>query len=713
MPGRCFWRTDVGPTPATGDCLAIAEAVGLPYDSGLGMPVPDVTSEALRPLRRLALVVGMVALSAVGLAVVAACCWFLVPPIIHDQAFDDSYAVLQGFLYPRQPAKSTAFEACVLAAPLLIVAAYFMARAMVARLGAGGLRRWIAAGLALELVFFAACMVPLFYCPHPPLWIPPTWLLCPLPFPPPVPAWAWIGSMLAGGAVCVWLGLAAPGRATARRVWLLLLVLAVMLIPTEFYAPSEITSEIEYTYHLNAMLDALSQSVNGHHLLVDFPHIYGGYIEVLGPLLRFFPRTLAVPLIALAGPSVVGLFLWLLAARLLVRQPAMLALCGLGLLAVTYLLAFPPTYVYSTPRGLFPALGLLLAAYYFRAPSRGRYAAMTAVAALAPIWSVDTGLVLWLGWTLTLLAGDAAARRWRAAALHLGVQAASLAVAGAAFVLYLRGASGEWPNPHLLFYFQSMVVQSGYFCVALVVPSAWIFLALLYLTGLVVAALGHFHGTVDWRRRMILLLSLTGIGMFSYYMGRAAESNLIAVCPPGILLLGLLAGEAHVRMGRRVLPRVTRWFFAPWVVMVAWWAFLFFVHLPVLLKRDVQVARDAAKPGVTTFEADAARAATWVRPGEGDVYFLSGHSGLYYYLTGTVRPLRMPGNVELMKMSDLNVLLDAVRQRRVPKLVVDRNFFDLQMYRPEVYAWLTGAIARNYRVVDTAPGGKVVLEVPR
>ena len=677
------------------------------------MPDSDVTPEALRPLQRLALVVGMVALSAAGLAVVAACCWFSVPPIIHDEAFDARYAVLQGFLYPRQPAKSVAFEACVLAAPLLITAAFFIVRAIIARLGATGLRRWIAAGLTIELVFFAACVEPLFYCPHPPLWIPPTWLLCPLPFPPPVPAWAWIVSVLAGGAVCAWLGIAAPGRATARRVWALVLVLAVVLIPNEFYAPSEITSEIEYTYHLNAMLDALSQSVNGHHLLVDFPHIYGGYIEVLGPVLRLFPRALAMPLIALALPSVLALFFWLLAVRLLVRQPAMLALCGLGLLAVTYLLAFPPTYVYSTPRSLFPALGLLLAAHYFRSPSRGRYAAVTAVAAVASIWSIDTGLVLWLAWTLTLLAGDAAARRWLEAGCHLAVQAASLVLAGAAFVLYLRAVSGAWPDPHLLFYFQSMVVESGYFCVALIVPSAWVFVGLLYLTGLVVAALGHFRETVDWRRRMILLLSLTGIGMFSYYMGRAAESNLIAVCPPGILLVGLLAGEAHVRMGRRALPRVTRWFFAPWVVMISWWAFLFFVHLPVLLKRDVQVARDAAKPGVTTFEANAARAATWVRLGEGDVYFLSGHSGLYYYLTGTVRPLRMPGNVELMKMSDVNVLLDAIRQRRVPKLVVDRNFFDLQMYRPEVYAWLTDAIAQNYRVVDTAPGGKVVLEVPR
>jgi len=677
------------------------------------MPERDLTPDDFRPLQRLALVVGTVAFSAVGLAIVAAVCWFLVPPIIHDQAFDASYAVLQGFMYPHQPAKSMAFQACVLAAPLLIVSSFFLVRAIIARMDATALRRWIAVGLVIEFVLFVASIRPLFYYPHPPVWIPPTWLLCPLAFPPPVPVWEWIVSVLMGLVFCFWLWISPPGRETARRVWFVILVLAIGLVPDQFYAPSEITSEIEYTYHLNAMLDALSQSVNGHHLLVDFPHIYGGYIEVLAPVLRLFPRTLAVPLFALAVPSVVALFCWLLAARVLVRPPALLALCGIGLLAVTYLTSLPPTYVYSTPRSLFPALGLLLAGLYFRRPGTGLYAAISVVAALAPVWSMDTGLVFWLAWTLTLLAGDASERRWLGVVRHAVVQGALLVVAGVAFVLYLRVTSYEWPDPHFVFYFQTMVVKSGYFCVAMIVPSAWLFLGLLYLTGLIVAALGHFRGTIDWRRRMILLLSLTGIGMFSYYMGRSAESNLIAVCPPGILLLGLMGSEARVRVGLRLLPPTVRWFFVPWVMMVFWWAFLLFVHLPVLMRHEGTIALDAFKSGVTTFEADAMRAGTWVRPGESDVYFLSGHSGLYYYLTGTVRPLRMPGNVELMKVSDVNVLLDAIRQRRLPKLVVDQNFFDLQMYRPEVYQWLTDAIAQNYRVVDTAPGGKVVLEVPR
>jgi hypothetical protein len=674
-------------------------------------------SENTRPLQRLALVVWIAALSAAGLTIISALCWFLVPPVLHTATFSARYAVLDGFFYADQPAKSLAFQACVLAAPLLITAAFFECRKIVARLDAPALRRWIAAALAIQLLLFAACLRPLVYYPHAPLWLKPSWLLCPLPFPPHVPAWEWIASVLVGFVIFFWM-LAAPiagasNRSTRRGVTVLIFGAAIALAPAEFFAPSQITDDTVFTYHLNAMLDAVSQSIDGHHLLVDFPHIYGGYGEMLAPLLRLFPRATAVPLIALALPTLLAIFFWLLTARLVIRRPALLALCGFGLLGVTYLLAVPPNYCYGTPRSFFPALGLLLAALYLRRPTRGRYLLVSVVAAIAPLWNLDTGLVLWLAWTMTLLAGDAAERKWAGAVRHALVQLALIIAAWVAFIVYLRLVSGQWPDPHLLFYFQSMVVQSGYFCVALIVPSAWIFLVLLNLAGLVVAALAHLRGRVDWRERMILLLSLTGIGMFSYYVGRAAESNLIAVCPPGVLLAGLLASEVHVRIRLRYLPPVARWFFLPWLLMIFWWAFLLFVHLPVLLRQETQFVRAGfSHQPPTPFQTNAALAATWVRPGESDVYFLSGHSGFYYYLTGTVRPLRIPGNAELLQTRDMNVLLAAIRNRQLPKLVVDRNFYAMDMYRPEVYRALTTAIAQNYRPVAVAPGGRLTLYAP-
>ena len=110
-------------------------------------------------------------------------------------------------------------------------------------------------------------------------------------------------------------------------------------------------------------------------------------------------------------PTVLAIWFWLLAGARLWRHPAILALGGVALLGAIYLTALPPDYCYSTPRTFFPALGLWLIVGYLREPSIARFWVVSLVAALASIWNLDTGIVLWVAWTITLLAGDANARR--------------------------------------------------------------------------------------------------------------------------------------------------------------------------------------------------------------------------------------------------------------------------------------------------------------
>ena len=668
----------------------------------------SLTSER-QTLARLALVLWTTALTATGLAVIATLCAVSVPPLPHDPAFVAQYAVLDGFLFADQAPKTAAYQACLIAAPLLIFIGIVSGRRFIPRLEVTRLRHWLRAGLALHLLFFAACLRPIFYYPNPPLWLAPRWLLVPLPFPPPGPAWEWIGEFILAMLLAFAIALGVLQR---REVRWTIVGLAIICAPVEFYAPSLITNNTAFTYHLNAMMDALSQSVNGHHLLVDFPHIYGGYGEMLAIVIKIFPRTMAVPLIALALPTLLGLAFTLASAFRLVRNPSVLALVGIAQLGVVYLSAIPPNYCYSTPRLLFPALGLFLASTYFRRPSVTLFWTVSAVTAFASIWNLDTGLVLWAAWTLTLLAGDAADRAWKSAAFHLVIQFACLIAAWSLFFLYLRLVSSHWPDVGLLFYFQSMVVKTGYFCVGLIVPGAWTFVAALYLTGLVVAALAHLRRRVPWKGRVVLMFSLTGIGLFSYFMGRSAESNLIAVSPPGIILAGLLGSEMLVRVRRGLLPPITRWFFLPWAVMIFWWAFLFFIQMPVIAHREERLARTLVHPTPNRIQANADFAKTQVHAGENDVYFLSGHSGFYYYLTSTTRPLRIPGNVELLQMRDMQTLIDAIHAGRIPKLFVEENFWAMDMYRRDVYDQLRTEIAAHYRLSSKSPSGQLHLLIP-
>jgi hypothetical protein len=665
------------------------------------------------PTRRLAVLILTVFFSALGVAAIGAACAWLVPPIDKTPAFDDRFTVLSGFLYAGQPAKSAAFETGCVAAPFLFLLSLRLARGMTVSLTEAALRRLIAAMLGLHVLFWAACVRPIFYLPHPPLFAP-RWLLVPRLFPPPGPDWAWIVSLLAG-LVLVFAAIPLPNRARARNLVMVpLLLLWILLAPTRLIAPSEITDQTQFTYHLNSVLDALSQVANGHHLLVDFPHIYGGYIEFLGPWLNLFPRTVGAPLLVLGIPSVLSVLFLLLTARVVLHRPLVLLLVGLALLGLTYVPILPdPVYGYNTARAFFPALGFLTAALFFR---RGRpvyYVLTSLVAALAPVWNMDTGLVLWASWLLTLVVSAVAGRDWRRAAAHGGIQLAFFLAAAIGFVLYLRIVSGAWPDPGFLFYFQSLVVTAGYFCLPLVIPSAWSALVLLYLTGLAVAFITGLSGRFRPETSLVLFFSLFGIGTFSYYMGRSADTNLISICPPGVLLLGLFAWkvERWIRVERG--PVIARWFLLPWAAMPLWWVFLLFAQLPLLLARGPAFVRDWNSTSATPFDAKIAAVTNWIQPREAGVYFISNHSGFYYYLTRTVRPLRIPGNIELLRTSDMDALLTAIRERRIPKLVVDRNFAAIDMYRPEVYRSLESAVRDNYQPVQTAVGGVLTLYVPR
>jgi hypothetical protein len=505
----------------------------------------------------------------------------------------------------------------------------------------------------------------------------------------------------------------AASRKNANRALYILLLIWALLIPSRFYAPSEIDNAPRYVYPLNAVLDALSQSVNGHHLLVDFPHIYGGYVEMLAPVIRLFPRDISVLIFFLALPNVLGMLCLLLTARLVIRRPAILFLCGLTLISTGYLATSDDiNYAYASARLFMVQAGLLGAVLHFHSPDMKRYALVTIIAALASIWNLDTGIVFWLAWLATCSATALASRNWIGLACHALVQIITMALVWTTFILYLRIDSGHWPDGSLLFYFQKLVVDSGYFCVRLLFPDMWVFILILYVVGLAIAFRAFIQSRGTWLTPVILLLSLLGIGIFSYFMGRSVPSNLVAVAYPAILLAGIFCAEGEILIQQRKLPAITRFFLIPSRIALFWWAFTFIAALPDLLAISADISRNWNNSSQTPVRANAEFITQQVKPHEDGVFFLSNHSGIFYYLSDTVRPLKMPGMIELLRTQDMNVLVDAIRQRRIAKLFVEQNFSDTRMYRPDVYQLIRDAIAQNYQPSVIGPAG-LILYTPR
>jgi hypothetical protein len=665
-----------------------------------------------RSLVLLATLIVTVGLTALGLGAIAAAFWYGTAPIRHDAGFIAQVTIDSSLFYAGQPAKNRAYEADGLAAPALIALAFWLTRGRLAAWPDSCLRRIAWTGFVLLPALFIWCAVPMVYCPKPPLpMVPPSYMFMPVDFPRP-----WLTEFhvlsVAGGIL---LGLLWLRRRFRHRNLVMIPLLAVwfILAPVRFYAPDEINYTPRFTYHLNIVFHALSQSMNGRHYLVDFPHIYGGYEEILAPLVRLFPRTLTVPLLTMAVPGVLGILALLLSARMVVRPPVLLWLCGLGLFATTYLVSFDPYYNYTLARSVLPSIGVWLSILYFRRGGRTIYAATSVLAAVATFWNLDTGLVFWASWTGTLLMMELTSRRWKSAFVQGVSQTGFLAGAWLFFFLYLRLVSGQWPDPGLVFYFQGFVLGMGYFCLPMLFPDTWLPLVLLYLIGVASALVFYLRGEANWKTHVVLMLSLLGTGLFSYFMGRSAESNLLGGIYTAILLLGLLTSEALrlARAGR--LPRIAPYFFASYLLCLGWWSALFLFGLPKLLTRTVEVTYHWSHPVETPVLKNAAFVKEWTHPGEDDICILSGHSGVYYYLSDTLSVRPVPGPNEWQRRRDFDALLSAIRQRTIAKLFNEETFYAIKMYRPDIYQSLRDAIALNYRVAATSEVGNLQLCVPR
>jgi hypothetical protein len=663
----------------------------------------------------LATLILAIAPALLGVFVVGAICLRLAKPVVLDAAFAAQVSVYSGYFYAHQPGKMLAYLVDCLVVPPLMAGAFWLARGWVGGLG-GASVAWInRLGLLAYVSLLFWCAWALLTCSDPPMkTMPPLFILMPVAVSEPF--WT-IARVLALGTVA---GLGAifvrarPDRPLARKVLGWLLALWAVLLPTRFYYPALLNHWTIYTYHLNSLLDAESQAVAGHHMLVDYPHIYGGYGEILAPMVRLFPRDLGVLLASLAIPDALGMLGLLLTAWVVVRRPALLFICGLALFCVQYGVATRDIYYgYGTARFFLPPLGLLCATLYFRTGRRRWYVAATMLAAGAPIWNMDSGFVLWGSWAATLALMALAAGRFATVARHFAIQALALAAAWSAFFLYLRFVSGQWPDLGLLFYFQQLVVAQGYFCLRLASPDAWTFVILIYLLGLVLVLRDFAARRAHWLTASTLMISLLGLGLFSYFMGRSVPSNLIVGAYPAILLLGVFCAEGDIGLAAKRLPAITRWFLLPFKLCLFWWAMLFSVQLSDQVRRSADTVVNWTSRAPTPLILNAAFVQQQAHPGEHGVLMLAGHSGLYYYMSGTARELKIPGVVELLRAQDMDRMLDALRTHAVKKLFVEDNFYDVSMYRADIYQSIRDVIAQNYQAAAASPSGDMTLYVPR
>jgi hypothetical protein len=352
---------------------------------------------------------------------------------------------------------------------------------------------------------------------------------------------------------------ASTGRPWTVRITAAGVILAAWALL--FREQSEIGDRVGTTYHFDLLLGAVNQVMHGRTILVDATSQYG-ILYPYAAAVAVAPFGLTVSHLSLffVGLSLPILtLLYMIYAHKMGSGSPWTLLSLLATLAVlhpfwgTALFDFLPSmvyYQYFPLRVICGVFFLWFAGVYFQRPSRPLMLTGYLAAGASLLWNADTGMVVLVAWTASLLV-DAVSRsrssRVAMTAARLAGHATMfvltlvLSVGGYALFAWLR--SGRLPDLKSFWQYQEIFYAAGYFMLPMRPWELWqpiIFLYLVVVAGGVRRAL---QGTADAATRWNLFVALYGLGVFSYYQGRSHVQCLEAVLYPAMILACLLSAD--------------------------------------------------------------------------------------------------------------------------------------------------------------------------
>ena len=314
------------------------------------------------------------------------------------------------------------------------------------------------------------------------------------------------------------------------------------------------------TFHFDAYFYPVYKVYSGQTPLIDFKNIYGFYPYFLAPILAvmggasmFHFSLIMTVLVAICYLSI------FFSLTLLLKNKLFSTLCAAAI--INWMGEFTGVYYlqYVPQRFLFPSVLLLLCVLYLAAKKMSQKKWLKAVTffiiSLSLLWNLDTGLVVAIAYPAFLIYQSLAEHNLKDRQLYRDIGSAfagTLAAAVGAYLLlllitYVR--TGQCFQFADLFYAQAIFYHYGFYMLKIPLIHEWILLISLYTTALVksIKDLSFMKTTCSAERNalgpMYFLLSVMGLGLFSYYQGRSHDYVFSYVCWPGFVLLALFAQE--------------------------------------------------------------------------------------------------------------------------------------------------------------------------
>ncbi len=373
-----------------------------------------------------------------------------------------------------------------------------------------------------------------------------------------------------------------------------IVALMLSLFIFSFWVFDEYSMSPEDSANLSPVVYPIVQQYLGKELLIDFKSLYGLHPYFLQAFLYIFPKTVFTLSIVLAS-----LFLMsLLALAFFIfkfSQNKLLAIAGFA--ALIYMQNFSVdghfpmnglSFQYEAIRLFFPALLLGFCWFFYQNPSPKKYYFSLIFFSLATIWNLDSGIPAFLA--LVVMLGYENLKNqfsWKFLTLHLAKSFGILATVWLVLTLFLRLKYGQFPNFSWLVYGQAAAADFGYAMLPIPKKGMWQIVVLIYIIGVIFSIDNFINKKHSAQNSAILLLSVLGIGLFTYFLGRSHASNITHCGYPALLLLIIFADKfCQNLVGRKFIwdskiPRIDLLILALPLILVSYFSVVLFFEIPI------------------------------------------------------------------------------------------------------------------------------------
>ncbi len=299
-----------------------------------------------------------------------------------------------------------------------------------------------------------------------------------------------------------------------------------------------------FSLNFSAVFNPAIQTFLGKAPLINQKTLYGLNAYFFAFLLKIFGGNIKVIIYANALLLLVSL-LAVAFAFFKVIQNKFLAFLGFCTLIFTQFFAedyWPSkeaiSFQYEPIRLIFPSLLLAFFASYFSCKTQLKYYFAIAFFTLGVWWNIDVGVPTFLVLAMFIIYD----KKQNIVKCFLEIVAIFILIS-AIFILFLRLKYEFWPDFSQIFYGQNAALNFGYAMLNSQKFGLWCLPIFIYIIGLVFFVENFLAKKHDLQNIFIAILTILGLGLFSYYVGRSHDNNILHCFYPAVFILTIFADK--------------------------------------------------------------------------------------------------------------------------------------------------------------------------